>query len=157
MNLNSCSIIGSSMFYVGHNFFWLDSKKMCRSFYILESIKYHELVSQNSKHLFVKPSTYDSHVEFSTTHSKLFFWITSLTVITESNQKKWKKWKNSTTISIILEQRGDHEKLYLIHYNTHLAILCPTQMVKKTLEESLKYDEELETKVMVLKVKVGSL
>ena len=28
-------------------------------------------------------------------------------------------------------------------------------MVNWTLEESLKYDEELETKVMVLKVKVG--
>ena len=65
-------IIDRFMFYEGLKNS-IGFKKMCRSFCILEFIKYHERVSQNSKNLFVKPFTYDSNVEISITPGKFVF------------------------------------------------------------------------------------
>ena len=67
--------------------FQLDSKQTCRLFYIIESIKYHEHVSQNSKLFFVvKPSNITRTWKFPPLTID-FFWINSLTICIVNNKK----------------------------------------------------------------------
>lgn len=91
-------------------------------------------------------------MEIASTHGNLFFWITSLTIFIVNNKEI------TLQLSPSFWSKGDiiRKSTECIVTNTMLLTnLCSTQMVN--IEESLKYDEEFETKIMKLKFKVGPL